>query len=71
MRGMLDVIARASKGIGLVELARRLGIRHQSFYSWDKVPAERVLALEKISGIHRSEIRPDLYPARRRGGRAA
>lgn len=63
---MLDVIERASKDMGLVKLARLLGIKHQSFYSWDKVPAERVLALEKISGIHRSEIRPDLYPPRRR-----
>lgn len=63
---MLDVIVRASKDIGLVELARRLGLKHQSFYSWEKVPAERVLTLEKISGIHRSEIRPDLYPPRRK-----
>ena len=54
------------KKIGLVELARQLGVKHQSFYSWTRVPAERVLAFEKATGIHRSELRPDLYPPRKR-----
>jgi len=63
---MIDVLERASEKIGLVKLARALGVKHQSFYSWKKVPAERVLDLERVTGIHRSEIRPDLYPPRRR-----
>jgi DNA-binding transcriptional regulator YdaS (Cro superfamily) len=63
---MIDVLKRARDVVGLVKLARALGVTHQSFYSWKKVPAERVLDLERVTGIHRSEIRPDLYPPRRR-----
>ena len=67
---MIDVIERATEKVGLVELARALGIKHQSFYSWKKVPAERVLAFERATGIPRSEVRPDLYPPRRRANAA-
>lgn len=59
---MLKAIEVAAKtNGGLVELARKLGIKHQSFYSWDKVPAERVLDFELLSGISRHELRPDIY----------
>jgi len=61
---MLDIVKQAAKHAGgLAKLAGALGIKHQSFYSWDQVPASRVLEFEKASGIHRSVIRPDLYPA--------
>lgn len=45
---------------GLVALAHALGIKHQALYSWKRVPAERVLDMERITGIPREEIRPDL-----------
>lgn len=45
---------------GLVALAAALGIKHQALYSWKRVPAERVLDMERITGIPRHEIRPDL-----------
>jgi DNA-binding transcriptional regulator YdaS (Cro superfamily) len=63
---MLDVIERATETIKLSKLAQGLGVKHQSFYSWKQVPAERVLAFERLTGIHRSELRPDLYPPRRK-----
>lgn len=50
----------AEKNGGLVELARKLGISHQSLYSWKKIPAERVLQFEELTGIPRHELRPDL-----------
>ena len=50
---------------GLSELARKLGIRHTAFYRWAEVPAKRVLKIEKITGISRHELRPDLYPRER------
>jgi DNA-binding transcriptional regulator YdaS (Cro superfamily) len=28
-----------------------------------RVPAKRVIAVERISGVSRRELRPDLYPA--------
>lgn len=43
-------------------LARRLGIVPQAISQWRKVPHLRVLQIERITGIHRSVLRPDLYP---------
>ena len=47
---------------GLDKLAAPLGITPQAISQWDKVPPLRVLAVEKVSGVSRSELRPDLYP---------
>lgn len=65
---MLEIVEQAAeKAGGIVALARKLGIRHASMYSWKKVPAERVLMIEKITGVSRHEIRPDIFgPARKR-----
>lgn len=61
---MLKIVEQAAENVGgVAKLAEGLGIKHQSFYSWDRVPAERVLEIERLSGIHRTKIRPDLYPA--------
>src|ERR1051326_896409 len=46
---------------GVSELARRIGISQPSVSNWDKVPAERVLAVEAATGITRVRLRPDLY----------
>lgn len=46
---------------GPTALARRLGIKMPSLYSWVRIPAERVLAVEIASGISRERLRPDLY----------
>jgi len=46
---------------GVTELARRVGISQPSVSNWTKIPAERVLAVEAISGIARTVLRPDLY----------
>lgn len=45
------------------ELARRLGVKVQSIQQWKRIPAERVLDVERVTGIPRGELRPDLYPA--------
>ena len=52
---------------GVSELARRIGISQPSVSNWDKIPAERVLAVEAATGVERMRLRPDLYqssPAR-------
>lgn len=57
-------------GGGLYEFADDLGLRRQSVYGWlrrNRVPAERVLQVEKATGVSRHELRPDLYPIE--GGR--
>ena len=38
---------------GVSELARRIGISQPSVSNWDKVPAERVLAVEAATGVAR------------------
>jgi DNA-binding transcriptional regulator YdaS (Cro superfamily) len=44
-------------------LAKLLGIEHrQTVHQWKDVPAERVIQIEKATGVHRAKLRPDLYP---------
>lgn len=45
-------------------LAHKLGITQQSLGEWTRVPPRRVLAVERVTGVPRWELRPDLYPAR-------
>ena len=58
-------IERAVRAAGSQQaLADALGIRAPSVHEWRKnnrVPAERVLAVEAISGVSRHELRPDIY----------
>lgn len=45
-------------------MARQLGIKPPSISEWkarNRVPAERVLEVEKISGVSRYELRPDIF----------
>jgi TorA maturation chaperone TorD len=47
---------------GVAGLARKLGIAQPSVSNWTKVPAERVIAIETMTGVTRNVLRPDLYP---------
>src|SRR6202012_215424 len=57
----LDLAIRAAGGVGA--LARKVGIAQPSLSKWNRVPAERVLAVESLTGIDRAMLRPDLYGA--------
>jgi len=60
---MLEIVSKAAQKVGgITALARELGIKHPAFYLWKRVPAERVLPIERITGISRHDLRPDLYP---------
>jgi DNA-binding transcriptional regulator YdaS (Cro superfamily) len=48
-------------GVVAIEVARKLGITPGAISQWDRVPAERVPAVEKATGIPRHRLRPDLY----------
>ena len=52
----------AAGGVGA--LARKIGIAQPSVSNWSRVPAERVIAVEAATGVHRSVLRPDLYGVR-------
>ena len=54
--------AAISKAGGVTNLARLLGISKAAVSAWPLVPARRVLQVEDITGISRSQLRPDLYP---------
>ncbi|MCH4893981.1 hypothetical protein GO308_12735 [Sphingomonas sp. SFZ2018-12] len=50
------------------ELARICGVRQPTVWGWLNkgrgiLPAEYVLRVEAATGISRSELRPDIYPA--------
>lgn len=53
----------AQKVGGMAQLASKLGIARQAIYQWSRIPAERVVDVERVTGISRTELRPDLYEA--------
>ena len=59
--GLSDAIRAAG---GVSELARQIGISQPSVSNWIRIPAERVLAVEAVTGIDRTTLRPDLYSAK-------
>src|SRR5581483_840829 len=46
---------------GVTELARRIGVSQPSVSNWRRVPADRVLSVEAVTGVDRKVLRPDLY----------
>jgi TorA maturation chaperone TorD len=46
---------------GIAKLARKIGIAQPSVSNWDRVPAQRVIAVEAVTGVSRQQLRPDLY----------
>lgn len=65
-----------SKAGGARLIARALNITPQAVIQWAHVPAKHVLEVERLSGISRYELRPDIYgpppsqPTRRAEARA-
>jgi DNA-binding transcriptional regulator YdaS (Cro superfamily) len=58
----------AEHGVIKLHLARSLGITHGAVNQWRRVPAERVVDVERVTGIPREKLRPDIFdPPERRG----
>ena len=55
-----DEVVKAAGGA--VAVAKAFRISPEAVYLWNEVPVLRVLVLERLSGIPRHEIRPDIYP---------
>lgn len=51
------------KAGGPAALAKAMGgvMTPQAVSQWKKIPAERVLDVERITGISRHELRPDVF----------
>lgn len=50
--------------VTLEQLAGAFGVNKSTILRWEaeRVPAERVLDVERRTGVSRHELRPDLYP---------
>jgi len=58
-----DILTKILDGRKQIYLAEKLGVEPMTVSKWGKngVPAERVVEVERVSGVHRHVIRPDLY----------
>ena len=45
----------------LTELARKLGVGVSALSQWTEIPIKRVLQVERLTGISRYKLRPDVY----------
>ena len=59
MKAALRAAIIAAGGSSAVAVA--LNIRPQAVSQWGKAPAARVIDLERISGISRHVLRPDVF----------
>lgn len=48
---------------GVGKLGEAIGITGEAVSQWTKVPSERVIPIERATGVPRQRLRPDLYPA--------
>lgn len=53
----------AGKQRGASAIAREIKMTRQAVGKWEICPAEYVPAVEKLSGISRYELRPDIFGA--------
>ncbi|SHF04513.1 DNA-binding transcriptional regulator YdaS, prophage-encoded, Cro superfamily [Kaistia soli DSM 19436] len=59
-------ISLAIQAVGSAKaLAEQLGISLQAVSQWKCIPSGRVLAVERVTGVPRHVLRPDIYPAQR------
>jgi hypothetical protein len=58
----LEEAKRAVRGNTGLSRALNDEITPQAVAQWKHVPAERVLQVEKVTGVARHRLRPDLYP---------
>jgi TorA maturation chaperone TorD len=55
----LEEAIRVAGGVGA--LAQKIGISQPSVSNWARVPADRVISVEAVTGVARDVLRPDLY----------
>lgn len=63
MNDKTEALDRAVANVGgQAKFARLIGVTAQAVSQWGEVPPLRVLVVERVSGVSRHELRPDLYP---------
>lgn len=67
MRAALKRAVASARGVGkqrgLSVIAREIGLTRQTIGKWKICPAEYVVGVEKVSGVPRHELRPDIFGA--------
>ncbi len=57
-----EALDAAIKAAGTIaELARHLGVTRSAICQWKRVPADRVLEVEALTGISRHLLRDDVF----------
>ena len=52
---------------GMTAFARSIGLTRSAVYQWRRrIPAERVIDVEAVTGIPRERLRPDLFGRKQR-----
>lgn len=54
-------LVAAIAAVGLAGLAKALGVGLSAVSMWERVPPERALEVERITGVSRYVLRPDIY----------
>lgn len=63
---MKDGLQKAMEVMGSRSaLARALGIDQAAIFRWKQIPSKWIIPIERVSGVPREELRPDLYLAPR------
>jgi len=60
-KGLAEAIAK----VGIEGLARGCGITRQAVSLWTRVPVMRCADIERLTGIPRERLRPDVFGAPR------
>jgi len=56
---------------GITKLSIALGLSRAAAPQWTRVPYSHVLEVERLTGVSRYKLRPDIYPDRRDEDRSA
>ena len=57
-------LLRAEPGL-MAKVATELGLTRWAVVKWRDIPAHRIIDVERITGIPRERLRPELYAGRR------
>ncbi len=61
MKKRVPELTRLFKRVSVRDLASGLGITSAAVYAWPEVPLDRIADVERLSGIPREQLRPDIY----------
>ncbi len=57
----IEIKTIAARAGGVVALSRALGLSRSAVSQWKTVPVLRVVEVERLTGIPRAELRPDVF----------